>query len=91
MKYRVTVLLSNQLHSEDTVADWTAVRQFIGDAFESVVSGLSAIEQETAYGMSLPPLQRALTRPETQETVDTSGAWATTLGTVPLSLRVTRV
>lgn len=90
MSYRVTVLVNNQLHQEQTAADWTEVRSILGNAVEAALTACEPHQREDAYVMDVPALQRALTRPETQEAVDTSGAWATRLGTAPVQFRVTR-
>lgn len=91
MTYQVTVLVNNQPKHEGTCADWTEVRSVIGEGVEAALSALEPYQREDAYVLDVPPLQRALTAPEAQQAVDSSGAWATRLGSVPVQLRVTKL
>ncbi|MFJ4818353.1 hypothetical protein [Streptomyces sp. NPDC088801] len=89
-RYSVRVLHNSEPIAERPVADWTAVRETVGEAVETIIKGLEDDNQrEDAYAMDLPPLNRALTNPQTQQVVDTSGAWQTPLPILRASVTVT--
>jgi hypothetical protein len=89
-RYRVTVLHGGQPTAERTATDWTAVRAIVGEEVETIIVGLADDHRrEDAYGFDVPPLNRALTNPQTQQAVDTSGAWQTPLPILGASVTVT--
>ncbi|MEW5352293.1 hypothetical protein [Streptomyces sp. 16-176A] len=74
--------------SDYPAADWTAVRAVVGDQVEAILRTLDA--RDDAYAMIVPPLNDALTDPETRATVDTVGVWRAALDPMPASITVTR-
>lgn len=89
--YRVTVLHKGEQVGDRPAADWTSVRKEVGDMVEQVMAGLDDNATEDATMMDLPALNRALTDPQTQRTVDTSGAWRGALPMARASVTITRL
>ncbi|MGW2587789.1 hypothetical protein ACWCYZ_42145 [Streptomyces virginiae] len=85
----MTVLHRDEPHAERTATDWTEVRAIVGEEVEAIITTLTDDQRQDAYGFDVPPLNRALTNPQTQQTVDTSGAWRTPLPNTGASVTVT--